>query len=533
MGRARTLTYRDAAGTPSVRYQHIPAPPAIKLNLRVGDAVMSTTGRYMPSLPVEQQVALAWGVPRGRLAHAPEVGHDFLTLPRLNESGLRAEIQRRVPLATPVDRLIAAGEIEIISIRSEHPKTTESRLIVTYRLRGASQTQTFDSAHIGEVAAEPAPPPGPDDDDIVIWVMDNAPTGSTGGLQAELWGYSYAQVQQYGYSGPPARLIRLPPSTYAGRGHSFTILSTGHFVVCTTEALGDADNGGESWYVIQPDANGQLSEADCPRIRCDELFAGTGYATYGARHAFQFNDDSILLGSNGDWKQFTLSQLLNLATVDYATLPMWTYNGAGGISGIGHFDCLPVPGTRRLIVQGDDRFWQINLGLPVGAINGTDVPGGDGLDWIAGGSNIGSLADGGWGGFIARDAVGGIWKQRGAVEDIAYWSPGVIATLPKFTITPQANPAPTRTLTCPLITALDINIAGLFSGLDMDIDGGLWNLTQYWSADTAPAPAMLMRFAPEDVESGGDHMPDRLIYLPFREKGLSLRMAPQFRLQVR
>jgi hypothetical protein len=491
----------------------------------------------MASLPVEQQAAIAWGVPRGRLAHAPEVGHDFLTIPRLNEAGVRAEIQRLVPLASPIDKLIADGEIEILSIQSQHPKRTESRIVVHYRLRGSSATQVFDSDHVGEVAAEPLPN-GPSPDALVVHVLDNAAGPSSVGSPAhnvgtKIWSYSFEQVGEYGYDGPPARTIHLQAG-FAGRGHTIHLLPSGHILVVTSELQTDLNNGGEAWFIVPADASGTVGPDVCQKIRVDELFAGTPYETYGARHGFSFTDGSVLLGSNGVWKQFTLAQLLDLDSVDYSTLPMWSYNGNGSVSGIGHYDVVPIPGTRKLVVQGHDRFWQIDLGLSPGVIDGTDVPGGDGLDWIALGNNIGRPQGEDWGGAIARDASGGFWKQRALTEDIAYWSAGVIATLPKLGGTAQANPVPTRTMTADVITALDPNVHGMYLGLDIEADGSLWNMTTIWDPQASPnARAMLMRFSAESCATGGVQVPDRLLYLPAVQRGLSLRVDPQFRLQAR
>jgi hypothetical protein len=365
----------------------------------------------------------------------------------------------------------------------------------------------------------------------VVFVLDNHASGHGDGFK--LWTYSLEQASQYGYDGPPARTLHVPGG-YAGRGHGFTILASGHIIVATSETATDPDNGGESWFLIPPGVSGSVSQAVCPKIRCDELFAGTAHETQGARHAFQFSDGSVVLGTNGCWKQFTLAQLLNLGSVDYSDLPFWTYNGNGAISGIGHFDVVPVPGTRKLIVGGHDRFWQIDLGLPPGVIDGTVVPGGDGLDWIALGVNIGRPVVEDWGGAIARDTVGGEWKQQGSLERIAYWDPSVIASLPKLGNQPGANPAPTRTMTADVITALDPNVQGMYLGLDIDIEGGLWNMTEIWDPGASPtARAMVMRFSPASCAAGGVQVPDRLLYLPALERGLTLRLAPTFRLQPR
>jgi hypothetical protein len=364
--------------------------------------------------------------------------------------------------------------------------------------------------------------------ELFSYVLNNAPVGH--GVGVKLFGYSFVQVGTYGYDGPPAFELHLP-SGYAGRGHGFTVLPSGHIIVVTSEVLEDPDNGGESWFIVPPGLRGLVTPDQVRKIRCDELFAGTGGETVGARHAFSFSDGSVVLGTNGWWRQFTLGQLLS-GSVDYSTLPLWSYNGNGAISGIGHYDVVPIPGTRKVVIGGHDRFWQIDLGLPPGQIDGTDVPGGDGLDWIALGNNIGRPSAEDWGGAIARDAQGNYFKQQGLSERLAFWPSSVIDTLPKLGNQPGANPAPSKTLTANLITALDANVHGMYLGLDFDATGGLWNMTEVWEPEPEDR-SMLMRFSPASCALGGVQIPDRLLYLPPGERCLAMRIAPHFRLQPR
>lgn len=111
-------------------------PSAIKLDLRNKDAVLDADGKYEDMGTIEQQVALAFGYPRRSLKHKPEIGHDFLTLPRVHGAALDAEIDRRARIATPFDQLLADGLVELLGVEKRHPKTTETGIAILWRKTG-------------------------------------------------------------------------------------------------------------------------------------------------------------------------------------------------------------------------------------------------------------------------------------------------------------------------------------------------------------------------------------------------------------
>lgn len=366
----------------------------------------------------------------------------------------------------------------------------------------------------------------------IAWWLDSSPfispQSSPNGNVSELWGYSTGRLVD-GYSGAPTRIARLPWPNYAGRGHALCVLESGHMVVATSEhaAVG---NGFESWFLLAPGAVGSLSQLDCPRIRCNQLFAGTPNATSGARSCVDMGDGNILLGTNGAWKMVTTAAW-SMTDEELEAIPYWLYNGNGAISGILDWDHARVPGTQTVCWNGADRFFDIDFSAPTGVIDGTTVPGGDGLTRIALGSNIGQA---GWYGFLAIDADGGRWKQRGFIPDIAYWSAATIATLPKLGNQAGANPAPDKVLTSPVFAAMETH-EDLFCCIDLFADGRMLvssqNSNRYANAQVASAHAWI--FSAAAVAAGGSQMPEATITLPNWTQPWSLRIAPGSRLHPR
>jgi hypothetical protein len=368
-------------------------------------------------------------------------------------------------------------------------------------------------------------------DIITHWILDASPfitpPPSPNNNAAELWGYSLAQRVD-GYSGDPARIIRLPNPAYAGRGHNLIILENGDMVVATSEPSGG--NGNESWFLIGAGAIGSLSQAQCPRIRCNQLFAGTPNETGGARGCSDMGDGNILLGTNGAWKMVT-RDAWSMTDEQLAAIPYWRYSGNGSISGILEWDLQRIPGTQVVRFNGEDRFFDIDFSVPHGPIDGTTVPGGDGLTRIALGSNIGQI---GWYGHIAIDALGGTWKQRGFVPDIAYWSAETIASLPKLGNQAGANPAPDKTLTWPQLSELGEH-EDIFCGLDLLADGSML-VTSHNSNRYANAQVVSARkwwFSAAKVAAGGEQEPDVTVTLPSWSQPWILRCTPDFRLHPR
>ncbi len=125
------------------QYERVAPPAAVYFDPLSHEFLLDSEGRYREMTPVEQQVAISFSVPRGHLAHAPNVGHDFLTLPRLGRAALDVEIDRRARLASPFDRLLADGTIEIVGVIGKtHPKDTESGITIQWRLTGDTTTRT-------------------------------------------------------------------------------------------------------------------------------------------------------------------------------------------------------------------------------------------------------------------------------------------------------------------------------------------------------------------------------------------------------
>ena len=127
---------------PTTVYVPADPPAAIYLDLGSRDALLDALGRFQEMDPIDQQVVLSFGVPRGYFKHSPETGHDFLTLPRLSTKLLDAEINRRAQQATPFADLIASGDVTFLGTTTTHPKRTESDIVIMYQKRGDTTTRT-------------------------------------------------------------------------------------------------------------------------------------------------------------------------------------------------------------------------------------------------------------------------------------------------------------------------------------------------------------------------------------------------------
>lgn len=116
-----------------VRYAAAPPPPAILLDLALRDAVLDANGRFEAMDVTDQKVAIAFGVPRGSVKHAPHIGHDFRALPRVRGSALVAACESAAASATPFDELIAAGAVRLLDVEVLQPKTGETRIAIRYQ----------------------------------------------------------------------------------------------------------------------------------------------------------------------------------------------------------------------------------------------------------------------------------------------------------------------------------------------------------------------------------------------------------------
>ena len=135
MNGAYPLGLAPCCGEPietTTRYLPVAPPAAVRFDPLSRDFLLDADGRYQALEPVDQQVVLSFSVPRGKLKHAPEVGHDFLTLPRVTGAKLDAAIERAAREATPFAELLARGDVVFRGVTTKHPKSTESRIVVMY-----------------------------------------------------------------------------------------------------------------------------------------------------------------------------------------------------------------------------------------------------------------------------------------------------------------------------------------------------------------------------------------------------------------
>lgn len=144
MNGAYPLGFAPFCGEPEITtlaYEPVAPPAAVTFDPASGDFLLDADGRYEEGESIEEQVTLSFAAPRGSLKHAPEIGHDFLTLPRVSGARLDAEIDRAAVRATPFDRLLAAGRVEFLGCTKVHPKNTETRLAIRWRKTGAIRSE--------------------------------------------------------------------------------------------------------------------------------------------------------------------------------------------------------------------------------------------------------------------------------------------------------------------------------------------------------------------------------------------------------
>lgn len=88
-------------------------PLAPLLDPRTHDAVTLESGLLLGVHPVDQAVALAFGIERGTLASAPAQGHSLRELEHL-QNDLEAQVRQRIDQALSV--LISRGDISLESV---------------------------------------------------------------------------------------------------------------------------------------------------------------------------------------------------------------------------------------------------------------------------------------------------------------------------------------------------------------------------------------------------------------------------------
>lgn len=342
---------------------------------------------------------------------------------------------------------------------------------------------------------------------------------------ARVASYTVEQLRLVSYSADPAHVVVLARSGMNGngdRGHCIAIMPDGSFLVSTTErevgadtlGPGEAVNDYESLYVIRAGFRkeglgykGELSHSQVRRILSKTLFGNQaaqapGFGT-GLRQLAYMTDDTVIIGGAAGFVRIPRTELMNFSST-LTGYNKWTCNGSNGE--IFEFNCVRDPrNPNHLWFDGFDRFFLLDFtGTPPSAatpINTTR---------IAAGSNIGSAANGGWGGHLAFSSTG-IWKVRMDLNDIAFWSFAQIDALPSNHTLPGSNIVPTRVLTSPAFAAnnhLDfVNGRGLY-GIVFDAEGGAW-VNPYYYIKNSPVP--IWHFSAAAMAAGGSQTPDRVI----------------------
>ncbi len=136
--------FGDEPEQSTVRYVPVAPPAAIFLDAFGRDAVLDELGRFLGMDTDDQQVAISFMVARGTAKHAPEVGHDFMTLPRITGAPLQAECERRAAAASPFDTLLASGAAKLLSVTVVQPKRGEARITISYQKRAETIARSID-----------------------------------------------------------------------------------------------------------------------------------------------------------------------------------------------------------------------------------------------------------------------------------------------------------------------------------------------------------------------------------------------------
>jgi hypothetical protein len=405
--------------------------------------------------------------------------------------------------ATDPVRLSAGGLMLLLQdeAASTEPLSAASVSLVT------AQTEAGGLTFVIASGAEEIEPP-------YLVFVDSSPfvsgQASPNGNAAEIWKYRESQLVD-GYSGPPSEIVRLPHPSFAGRGHGLCLPSSGGEFIVTSETDSEG-NGGEVALFVPPGVTGALAPGSIPRRICSEIFAGTSSATMGLRDVIELGDGTFLVGTTGGTSptRFANCTIEQLRAGDLEGLPLYEMPLR-----LDSYDHVTVPGTRRVWFNGDDQIALVDF---------SGSPGVATLLKIASGSNIGRPVNEFWYGFLALAPDGYLWKQRGAVPDLAGWSP---ATLEALTTT-ATNPAPDIVITSTSFTSLPSN-ESMISCLDFDKYGNLWAATntsnRYQTLNVAES-AHLFKFTAAQVAAGGSQVPAATITLPNWTQPWNMRCAP-------
>lgn len=95
-----------------------PLPGAVRWSLETRDSVYSESGTFTPTSPIDAQMTLGLGTRKGTISGAPEIGHTFAeTNLATTDQAIQRDVEERARAAVPVATLLAAKDVEILSVQ--------------------------------------------------------------------------------------------------------------------------------------------------------------------------------------------------------------------------------------------------------------------------------------------------------------------------------------------------------------------------------------------------------------------------------
>lgn len=110
--------------------QRAPAPAALRLDLGTRDFVV-IDGAYAELHPVDQEVLLALGIEKGKLASTPDVGNRIRRNRRVAPAILETVVRNDVRL--DLAHLLDAGKIELLAVDVDTSVRGQTKVAITYR----------------------------------------------------------------------------------------------------------------------------------------------------------------------------------------------------------------------------------------------------------------------------------------------------------------------------------------------------------------------------------------------------------------
>jgi hypothetical protein len=120
----------DPVQTSDPAVQQTP-PAAIYLDLGTQDAKVED-GLWTSMHPVDQAVQLSFGVRRGTLRSAPDVGHQFDLIRVIGNTRFEGDVRAATRDAFPFSRLVTDGSITHLDTVIQRGKSGEFRVLVSY-----------------------------------------------------------------------------------------------------------------------------------------------------------------------------------------------------------------------------------------------------------------------------------------------------------------------------------------------------------------------------------------------------------------